>query len=196
MEKRTSEGCRRPIFPDLPLFRALPSMLFFVFLRVVFWSVVRKPISYWMMVERMLFRGVKAAFWRAQDAFLPEFVCFKRAIKANKWSDRRLKRESIMAALTFLHVIMVINQLNAKFAAAFSMRSRISDAFRRIWKYNARFFTLHLRLLRGICGKTSCFCHDFAQNKGDCASSCVSFKVFLRHFTGKNPLLLPQICVE
>ncbi len=102
-----------------------------------------------MMVERMLFRGVKAAFWRAQDAFLPEFVCFKRAIKANKWSDRRLKRESIMAALTFLHVIMVINQLNAKFAAAFSMRSRISDAFRRIWKYNARFFTLHLRLFTG-----------------------------------------------
>ena len=85
-----------------------------------------------MMVERMLFRGVKAAFWRAQDAFLPEFVCFKRAIKANKWSDRMLKHESIMVALTFLHVIMVINQLNAKFAAAFPMRSRISDAFRRI----------------------------------------------------------------
>lgn len=81
------------------------------------------------MVERMLFRGVKAAFWRAQDAFLPEFVCFKRTIKANKWSDRRLKRESIMAALTFLHVIMVINQLSAKFAAAFSMRSRILDAY-------------------------------------------------------------------
>lgn len=87
-----------------------------------------------MMVERMLFRGVKAAFWRAQDAFLPEFVCFKRAIKANKWSDRMLKHESIMAARTFLHVIMVINQLNAKFAAAFPMRSRIFDAFRRIWK--------------------------------------------------------------
>ncbi len=30
------EGCRRPVFFDLPLFRALPSMLFFVFLRVVF----------------------------------------------------------------------------------------------------------------------------------------------------------------
>lgn len=146
-----------------------------------------------MMVERMLFRGVKAAFWRAQDAFLPEFVCFKRAINVCDW---RLKHKLIMAALTFLHVIMVINQLNAKFAAAFSMRSRISDAFRRIWKYNARFFTLHLRLLRGICGKTSCFCHDFAQNKGDCASSCVSFKVISRHFTGKNPLLLPRFCAE
>lgn len=48
----------------------------------------------------------------------------------------------------------------------------------------ARFFTLHLRLLRGICGKTSCFCHDFAQNKGDCASSCVSFKVFFEAFYG------------
>ena len=149
MEKRTSEGCRRPIFPDLPLFRALPSMLFFVFLRVVFLKCSSKPYIYRMMVERMLFRGVKAAFWRAQDAFLPEFVCFKRAIKANKWSDRRLKRESIMAALTFLHVIMVINQLNAKFAAAFSMRSRISDAFRRIWKYNARFFTLHFKAFYG-----------------------------------------------
>lgn len=84
-----------------------------------------------MMVERMLFRGVKAAFWRAQDAFLPEFVCFKRAINVCDW---RLKHKLIMAALTFLHVIMVINQLNAKFVAAFPMRSRIFDAFRRIWK--------------------------------------------------------------
>ena len=122
------------------------------------------------MVERMLFRSVKAAFWRAQDAFLPEFVCFKRAIKANKWSDRRLKRESIMAALTFLHVIMVINQLNAKFAAAFSMRSRISDAFRRIWKYNARFFTLHLRFLSGISRVPSpYFGRVFMHKEEDCA---------------------------
>ena len=63
------------------------------------------------MVERMLFRGVKAAFWWAQDAFLPEFVCFKRAIKANKWSDRMLKHELIMAARTFLHVIMVYKSI-------------------------------------------------------------------------------------
>ncbi len=141
-------------------------MLFFVFYVLFFLKCSSKSYMYRMMVERMLFRGVKAAFWRAQDAFLPEFVCFKRAINVCDW---RLKHKLIMAALTFLHVIMVINQLNAKFAAAFPMRSRIFDAFRRIWKYNARFFTLHLRLSRGICGKTSCFCHDFAQNEGDCA---------------------------
>lgn len=103
-------------------------MLFFVFYVLFFLKCSSKSYMYRMMVERMLFRGVKAAFWRAQDAFLPEFVCFKRAINVCDW---RLKHKLIMAALTFLHVRMVINQLNATFAAAFPMRSRIFDAFRR-----------------------------------------------------------------
>lgn len=125
MEKRISKRKAADFFRFAPVSSASEHVIF------CFLKCSSKPYIVPDDGRVYLFRGVKAAFWRAQDAFLPEFVCFKRAINVCDW---RLKHKLIMAALTFLHVIMVINQLNAKFAAAFPMRSRIFDAFRRIRK--------------------------------------------------------------
>lgn len=85
-------------------------------------------------IRYTLYRDVKAAFLMGARRLFARICMLKVLDNADKNPDRRLKHKFIMAVLTFLHVIMVINQLNAKFAAAFPMRSRIFDAFRRIWK--------------------------------------------------------------
>lgn len=165
---KTTSGKGRGRFSRFALASSVFEHVIFCFLRVVFLKCSSKSYIVPDDGRAYAFSWSKSGVLAGASAFLPEFVCFKRAIKANKWSDRMLKHESIMAALTFLHVIMVYKSIKRKFAAAFSMRSRIFDAFRRIWKYNARFFTLHLSLLRGILRvRIPYFCHDFAQNKGE-----------------------------